>query len=68
MEKAEYPVKMCRQPVWGANDAAYHCELPDMHPGPCASFSVQQSVQGRDAWEGRNPDWKQGIGSDTHWT
>lgn len=42
---------------------AYGCELADLHPGPCASFSVLDSVKRRDAWEERNPGWEADIGS-----
>lgn len=61
MEKAEFPQRTCREPVWGVQ--AYACELPDIHPGPCASFSVKSSVERRDAWEADNPGWKKDIGS-----
>lgn len=68
MKKAEYPQRMCKQPVWGVNDAAYHCELPDLHPGPCASLSAKQTVEARDQWEERNPEWEKRIGDMTNWT
>lgn len=62
MKSAEFPQRTCREPVAGAYQN-YNCELPDLHPGPCASFSVLQSVERRDAWEERNPDWQKDIGS-----
>lgn len=62
MEKAEFPQRTCREPVAGAYQN-YNCELPDIHPGPCASYSVLSSVERRDAWEAANPEWKKDIGS-----
>lgn len=62
MEKAEFPQRTCREPVAGEYQN-YWCELPDIHPGPCASFSVRSSVERRDAWEKSNPDWRKDIGS-----
>jgi len=57
VKKAEYPQRMCREPVQGgAQD--YWCELPEGHAGPPASFSVQASVARRDAWEAANPGWE----------
>ena len=68
MQVAEYPQRMCKQAVWGKNDAAYHCELPDLHPGPCASQSSKVSVEARDRWEAAHPDWQNNIGDMTNWT
>lgn len=65
MKKAEFPQRTCREPVWGQQ--AYSCELPDIHPGPCASFSVQSSVERRDAWEQAHPGWENDIGSSDVW-
>lgn len=65
MRKAEFPQRTCREAVWGVQ--AYACELPDMHPGPCASYSVQDSVTRREAWEEANPGWENDIGSSTVW-
>lgn len=62
MKKAGYPQRMCKEPVWGAQQA-YHCELCLLHPGPCASYSVADSVTRRDTWEQNNPGWEQNIGS-----
>lgn len=62
MKAAKYPQRMCKETVWGEH-LAYYCEIVDMHPGPCASFSVQASVEARDAWEQANPDWEERIGS-----
>lgn len=64
MKKAEFPQRTCREPVWGEVQA-YSCELPDLHPGPCASYSVKDSVERRNAWEGRNPGWEERIGDST---
>jgi hypothetical protein len=55
MQAAEYPIKSCREPVWNTVGAAHTCELPTLHTGPCASFSVAHSVTQRDAWEKQNP-------------
>lgn len=63
MKKAEYPQRSCRQPVHGAWQD-YPCELPESHPGPDASFSVEESVKRRDAWEAENPGWEKMIGFD----
>lgn len=41
----------------------HNCELPDVHPGPCASYSIAESIQRRDAWEEAHPGWEQQIGS-----
>jgi len=62
VEKAVFPQRTCREPVWGS-EQAYWCEIVDLHPGPCASFSVKDSVERRDAWEAANPDWRKDIGS-----
>lgn len=63
MQAAEYPQRSCREAVYNDHSMAYSCELPDLHPGPCASQSVKASVSRRDAWEGNNPDWRDHIGS-----
>jgi hypothetical protein len=59
LKKAEYPQRSCRQPVAG-QWIDHPCELAGaegIHPGPCASFSVPESVVKRDAWEAANPNW-----------
>lgn len=63
MDAVEYPTKKCREGVFNAHAMGYPCELPLLHPGPCASFSVKTSVEARDAWEEKNEDWKSRIGS-----
>lgn len=50
----EAPQRTCREAVFG-DYQAYSCELPDLHGGPCRSWSVQASVQRRQAWETANP-------------
>ena len=55
MQRAEYPQKTCREPLFGASGIGYTCELPNLHTGPCATFSDTGSVQRRDAWEASNP-------------
>lgn len=60
MKKAEYPSPSCREPVWGVQ--AYTCELPDLHPGPHATFSQPNSVRLREAWERENHGWEAKIG------
>lgn len=62
MKKAVFPQRTCREPIWGS-EQAYNCELADLHPGPCASFSVLASVQARDAWEEAHKGWEADIGS-----
>jgi hypothetical protein len=63
MEAAEYPLKKCREGIYNDHGMAYTCELPLLHPGPCASFSIQRTVDQRDAWESAHPDWRQNIGN-----
>lgn len=48
--RVEWPERTCREPVHGRY-SSYTCELPDLHQGPCVSFSVRDSVQRRDIWE-----------------
>ncbi len=50
IQKAVWPERSCREPVWGRY-TAYTCELPDLHRGPCVSLSVQDSVKRREVWE-----------------
>lgn len=47
---ASFPQRSCRDAVWGKHQA-YTCELPDLHAGPCMSYSVKDSVTRRDQWE-----------------
>jgi len=61
VKKAEYPSPSCREPLWGVQ--AYSCELPDLHPGPHATFSQPTTVQARDAWEADHPGWEKKIGT-----
>jgi hypothetical protein len=37
----------------------YNCELPLMHAGPCASFSIKSTVERRDKFEEANPTWRE---------
>lgn len=62
MERATYPQKTCRDHVFNDQGLGYTCELPVMHPGPCASFSVKTSVEHRDRWEENHPKWREDIG------
>ena len=62
MKTAEYPDKTCREPVLGEHNN-YWCELPLNHPGPCASFSVTNSVKIRDTYEKKNPEWREQMKS-----
>jgi hypothetical protein len=57
VQPVEWPNRKCRQTVW-RGDTALSCEVIDTHPGPCASFSDQASIDRRDAWEQDNPNWK----------
>ena len=57
MKKAEYPQRSCRLHVPGALQD-YLCEVTDLHPGPCASLSVPESVRRRDEWEAAHPGWE----------
>lgn len=63
MEKAVYPAKLCREGMFNAHGIGYTCELPLLHPGPHATFSVSTTVEQRNNWESANPDWKSRIGS-----
>jgi hypothetical protein len=62
METAEYPLKKCREAIYNDHGMAYTCELVALHPGPCASLSIQRTVERRDAWETSNPTWRENIG------
>lgn len=53
---------MCKESVSG-DQQFYFCELCLLHPGPCASFSVADSMKRRDAWEEANPGWEDNVGS-----
>lgn len=57
MERIEWPARKCRETIW-KGDTAYSCEVAELHPGPCASFSDAESHSRRDEWERQNPDWK----------
>lgn len=57
MDPVEWPARKCRQTIW-KGDTAYSCEVVDLHPGPCATFSDTDGMTRRDEWEKANPDWK----------
>lgn len=57
MRSVEWPGRKCRQVIY-KGDQPYNCEVEDMHPGPCASFSDAASHERRDAWEKANPTWR----------
>ena len=57
MRRAVYPQRSCRMPVHGEHQD-YSCEVPDLHPGPCASLSDPASVARRDAWERSHQGWE----------
>ena len=61
MQVAEYPERRCREAVFNDAGMAYSCEVVDLHPGPCASFSVLASVERREQYEKANPDWRQHL-------
>lgn len=48
--KASYPERSCRDHVHG-DYVSYTCELPELHKGPCVSWTVRASLQRRQAWE-----------------
>lgn len=56
MQKAEYPQRTCREPIFGTSGMGYTCELADLHLGPHATFSDPHSVRNRNRWESENPD------------
>jgi hypothetical protein len=58
MQKAEYPEKTCREGLMSEAGIGYHCELPNLHAGPCASFSIPHTVKARDKYEEDHPDWR----------
>lgn len=57
MQAVEWPARKCRQTIW-RGDTALSCEVIELHPGPCATFSDQASHERRDEWEKANPNWK----------
>lgn len=57
MEEVQWPARKCRETIW-KGDIALSCEVIDLHPGPCATFGDQGSLERREAWEKDNPDWK----------
>jgi hypothetical protein len=59
MQKAEYPEKACREGLMSETGIGYNCELPLMHAGPCASFSIKSTVERRDRYEEANPAWRE---------
>jgi hypothetical protein len=62
VQKAEYPQRQCRDHVFNDHGMGYTCELPELHPGPHANTSVKTTVENRDRWEDRNPEWRDKIG------
>jgi hypothetical protein len=66
MQKAAYPEKSCRDGMMSPTGIGYSCELPTLHAGPCATFSIPQTVEARDKFEEANPDWRShpNIGGD----
>ncbi len=54
MRTAVFPERTCRDRVPGQFQD-YSCEVVESHQGPCASYSVQESVKHRVQWERRNP-------------
>jgi hypothetical protein len=63
MDKATYPQRQCKEAIFSEVANPYPCELVDLHPGPCATFSVTRTVAARDAWEAAHPDWRGEIGN-----
>jgi hypothetical protein len=59
MQKAEYPEKSCREGMMSTSGAGHNCELPVLHAGPHATFSLADTVTARDAWEVEHPDWRE---------
>lgn len=64
MQRAQYPAKTCRDPLFNDHGMGYACELPDLHPGPHATFSIADSVMRRNAWEMAHEGWEKDIGRD----
>jgi hypothetical protein len=63
MKKPQFPQRSCREHVAGVHDQMGTCDVVLGHPGPCASYSVGESVKRRDAWEERHPEWEKDIGT-----
>lgn len=59
MQKAEYPEKACREGLMSESGIGYNCELPLMHAGPCANFSIKHTVVVRDKYEHDHPEWRE---------
>jgi hypothetical protein len=57
MDPVEWPERKCREVIY-KGDQPYTCEVVDLHPGPCASFSHRETVERRDKWEAEHPNWK----------
>jgi hypothetical protein len=55
MKPSEYPSRSCREAVTNQQGMFYSCELRSLHMGPCASQSVQATIERRDAWEKAHP-------------
>lgn len=65
MKQAQYPQRMCKEGLFSPGGIAHYCELVDLHPGPCASFSITSTIQVRNVWEAEHPGWESGIGDMT---
>jgi hypothetical protein len=63
VKSAEYPQRRCRQPVTEDGLIDHWCDLPELHPGPCAPSALPAAVTRRDAWEAANPGWERLAGN-----
>jgi hypothetical protein len=63
VEPAEYPQRQCRQPVSEDGLIDHFCNLPELHPGPCAPSSSPAALERRKTWEEANPGWEKMISS-----
>ena len=62
MKKAEFPQRQCRQPVQSADGLIDHCcDLPELHPGPCAPSTLPAALERRAEWEAAHPGWERMI-------
>jgi len=58
VKPAEFPQRRCRQPVTEDGLIDHWCDLPELHPGPCAPSTLPAAVARRAAWEAANPGWE----------
>ncbi len=55
MRTAVFPERTCRARVQGEYQDC-SCEVAEGHKGPCASYSLPESVERRQDWEQAHPE------------